>query len=359
MNEALKQADESVVDPRTPGLSPDKLVHVGERLAEHVQFHVYRYGKSELEDKVTRSVEDCVAFAREGNAWIQVIGLHEVKLIAELVEALSIHPLVREDVLNTLHRPKIESYDDLVLVTTKLLYWKEGADEFATEQLSVVLKEGLVVSFHESEPEQFQPVIERLSQPEGRLRKLGADYLFWALLDTSIDHYFPVFDRFEERMESIEEQLERDRTNIDSSAVFECRRETLRVYQAIRPLRDVMTKLQRLESPMLTEKSAAFFRDLVDNAWHALDEIDALREASAGMRDFHTAVMNNHMNQVMKVLTCFATIFMPLTFLAGIYGMNFKHMPELSWPWAYAVVWVAFLVVSGAMFLFFRRKGWL
>ncbi len=359
MESPIRMSD-PVVDPRTPGLSPDKLVHVGEQLADHVRFRVYRYDQSVLEEQETRSVKDCVAFAKgRKNAWIQVIGLHEVKLIARLTEALDMHPLVREDVLNTLHRPKIESYDDLVLVTTKLLSWEEDAEACRAEQLSVILTKHLVVSFHESEPEQFQPVVNRLSRPGRRMRLLGPDYLFWALLDTSIDFYFPVFDQFEERMESIEEQLEEDGSNVDSTAVYECRREILNVYRSIRPLRDVMVKLQRLESLLLTASTEAFFRDLVDNAWHALDEIDALRDASAGMRDFHTAVMNNHMNQVMKVLTCFATIFMPLTFLAGIYGMNFEHMPELTWPWAYAAVWGVFLAVSGIMFLFFRRKGWL
>lgn len=347
-------------DPRTPGLSPEKLVHVGARLADEVSFHIFRYGPDSLEDRTTRSVDECVSFsAEEANAWIQVIGLHEVTLIAQLTDALNIHPLVREDVLNTLHRPKLEKYDDLILVTMKLLFNDDDPDVFTTEQLSVILKERLVISFHESKPDQFIPLLDRMRQPRARLRAQGSDYLFWALLDTAIDHYFPVLERFEQQMEVIEEQLASDDARVESSTVFACRSEVLRLYQSVRPLRDVMSKLQRLDSPLLSQRTAAFYRDLVDNAWHALDASEALREASTSMRDFHTAVMNNRMNQVMKVLTCFATIFMPLTFLAGVYGMNFQHMPELSWPWAYSAIWLMFILVAVAMFIFFRWKNWL
>ncbi|MCB1063528.1 MAG: magnesium/cobalt transporter CorA [Verrucomicrobiae bacterium] len=347
---------------KAPGQSPGSLIHTGEKRTDQVVFTITEYDEESSECLATEDVSECVRFSDTRQVtWIHVTGLHDPERISELGHAFHIHPLILEDILNTDCRPKIEEFDEYIFVVAKLLYYDNATHTVDVQQLSLILlPDTSVLTFLESPSPVFDPVMERIqSGGGGRIRNSGADYLAWALLDTVVDHYFSVVDGVDLTLDEAEEKFEDDPDSLEASELYQLKKEVSALHRLVRPIRDIATILYRSESALISKSTHPFFRDLYDHAVHVLEQTEDLRENASSLRDFYLSQASNRMNEIMKVLTSFATIFMPLTFLAGIYGMNFKYMPELDWPWAYPALIGVFFVTAAVMFVLFRKKGWL
>jgi magnesium transporter len=291
--------------------------------------------------------------------WVNVAGIHQVEVFEKLGSCFSLHPLVLEDILNSDQRPKMEEYGDDLYLVLKMLSYDDDRDEVQAEQVSLVLRGNVVFSFQENEKNLFAGLVDRLRNGKGRIRKMGADYLLYAILDFIVDHYFLVLEKIGEGIEKLEEKLLSDPKTPTLQKLQQLKREMLFLRRWVWPLREVMSALERGELGQIREGTRIYLRDVYDHAIQVLDTIEIFREMLSGMVDIYLSSLNNRMNAVMKVLTIIATIFMPLTFLAGVYGMNFKYMPELEWPWGYPLVVAVMAGIGITMLILFKRKKWL
>ncbi|NIM04979.1 MAG: magnesium/cobalt transporter CorA [Armatimonadetes bacterium] len=342
------------------GLPPGALVHVGEKRTETVRISVLDYDEHHIEEKTQSTLDECLAFKDKPTVtWIDVTGLHDVKILERLGACYGIHPLVLEDILNTGQRPKLEDFGEYLFVVLKMLHHNVGKDELVSEQVSLILGSNFVISFQEAEGDVFDPVRGRIRNAKGRIRKVGADYLAYALLDAIVDNYFVVLEKLANRIEQVEEELVARPTLDTLQTIHKLKREMIFLRKSIWPLREVISGFQRLESSLICKDTEIYLRDVYDHAIQVMDTIESFRDILAGMLDTYLSSVSNKMNEVMKVLTIIATVFIPLTFVAGIYGMNFKYMPELEWHWSYPMVWGVMGAVAISMVVFFRKKGWL
>ncbi len=349
-------------DPRPPAAQPGTGPHVGERLVPEVQISVFDYGQHELREQEVASGAECVAFeGRDSPVWVRVTGLHETERIRSLLEAYHIHPLVQDDILNTTHGPKLEDFGDYLFITAKLLTLRPepGGDRFDLQHFSLILTRRALLSFQEAPSAVFDPVVARLRHGKGRLRQQGPDHLAWALLDALLDHYLLALDDLEEEVARLDESLTLPGAEVDLQEIYQLRAHTNFIYRTIRPIREVAVGLQHHEGDLTSGSLAPFLRDLYDHAWRAIETADHLREAVTSIREYHHAVLSQRMNEIMKVLASISTIFLPLTFIAGVYGMNFTHMPERDHPWGYPLVWVVFIGLGLGMYTYFRHRRWL
>jgi magnesium transporter len=291
--------------------------------------------------------------------WINVDGLHDTAMLEEIGQLFDLHPLVLEDILNTQQRPKSEDYEKHIFVVLKMLSFADESPYIRSEQVSLILGNGYVLSFQEVTGDVFEPVRQRIRSRKGRICKMGPDYLLYALADAIVDHYFVVLERIEEKLELLEDAVFEDPTVSTLAEIQRLKVELLRFRKAIWPLREAVNGLLREENELITEKTEVFLRDVYDHTIQVIDTVEGFRDTVSGLLDVYLSSVSNRMNEVMKVLTIIATIFIPLTFIAGIYGMNFEYMPELRIPWAYPLVWFAMVVVALLMITYFRRKNWL
>jgi magnesium transporter len=340
--------------------SPGTLAYTGVQKVERPQIDVIDFDRQDI--TVLEDVELAACFGyRESPTvtWIDVVGLHDVELVRRLGERFGIHPLVLEDVLNANQRPKLEDFDDHLFLVCRMLRTERGQTAVSSEQLSIVVGPGYVISFQEQPGDVFEPVRQRLRRPQGRLRQRSADYLAYALLDAVIDQYFLLAEAFGEAIEDLEDQLERDEASAVLGDIHLLKRELVLLRRAAWPLREITMSLIRSDSSLLDASTVPFLRDAHDHTQQVVDAVDSFRDLLAGLHDLMMANASNRLNDVMKVLTIFASIFVPLTFVAGIYGMNFAHMPELGWRWSYPLFWVVIAGIAGGMLVYFRRKKWL
>lgn len=315
-----------------------------------------------MKELQTGNVADCVAFeGKDSPAWIMVTGLHDVARISELLEAYGIHPLVQDDILNTNQPPKMEDFGSYLFITAKQLTQSNGgcAEPFDLQHFSLILTDRILITFHEAPSEVFAPVLQRIKEGKGIIRSRGPDYLMWALLDAILDYYLAALRRMDETVATQDEELTKPDPSVSLTDIHSLRTATHFLYRTVRPMRELVVSLQHSESDLLTPALTPFLRDLYDHSWHAIETADRLREAVTAMREYHQAVLAQRMNEVMKVLTALSTIFLPLTFVAGVYGMNFEYQPEFKWPWGYAFVWAIFLGIAALTLWFFRRRRWL
>jgi magnesium transporter len=289
---------------------------------------------------------------------VDVEGIHPVEIFEKLGTCFSLHPLVLEDILNTDQRPKVEEYGNDLYVVLKLLGYDDQKEEAVAEQVSLVLRGNIVFSFREKGGNLLTTLIERVRTGRGRIRKMGADYLAYAILDIVVDHYFLVLEKVGERIETLESRLLSEPKPATLQKIQQLKREMLFLRKWVWPLREVLSALGRGELAQTQESTRIYLRDVYDHAIQVLDTIEIFREMLSGMVDIYLSSLNNRMNAVMKVLTIIATIFMPLTFLAGVYGMNFKYMPELEWRWGYPTILVVMVAVAALMLALFRKKKW-
>lgn len=346
---------------KTRGLAPGEAVHVGTKKIEQIQITAIRYDETDIEEKQIRSAAECPPIAdQRAITWINIDGLHQVEVLEQLGERFGLHPLVMEDILNTDQRPKLEDYGEYLFVVLKSLYHsKSESGEPEIEQISLVLGPNYVLSFQERSGDEFEPVRQRIRSDKGRIRKMGADYLAYSLIDLIVDTYFLVLERLGERMETLEEELLTDPTTETLQVIHQLKQEMVFLRKSTWPLREVIGALERGEPPLIHETTGVYLRDVYDHTIQVIDAVETYRDMLSGMLDIYLSSISNRMNEVMKVLTIIATVFIPLTFVAGVYGMNFKHMPELEWPWAYPAVWLAMIAIAALMIVYFLRKKWL
>lgn len=341
------------------GLAPGSVVFTGTQRVDAVRLYRIRYDPDTVDEGPVDDPGELRPDSAPGVLWINVEGLHDTRLVQKLGEAFGIHALALEDIVNVHQRPHVVEYDDHVYASLRMLGWPEG-ETVQEEHVSLVFGAGWVVSFQERPGDAFDGVRERIRSPRARIRSRGADYLWNALMDAIVDHYLLVVDELVHQVEELENGVW---TAEDPSEIPErvqaLRRETLVVRHAVRPLRDVFAKLVGEPPEALSEEAWPFVNDVRDHLSRLSDTLDNLRDGLSSVMDTHLSIVSMRTNQVMKVLTVIASIFIPLTFVVGIYGMNFTHMPELDMPWAYPALLAFMTAMALAMLGYFRWKKWL
>jgi magnesium transporter len=342
------------------GLPPGTIVHVGEERSEKIKLSVISYDEVNFQEQEVDAVEKAVAFRKKGSVmWLNVDGVHKPEIIEQVGRSFGVHPLVLEDIADTGQRPKMEDFDDYIFVTLKMFRFGKKEKEIKTEQISLVLGNGFVVSFQEAEGDVFDPIRERLRNNKGRVRKAGADYLVYALMDAVVDNYFLIMEKLGETIEEIEDKLVINPTSETVQKIHGLKRQLIFLRKSVWPLREVISRLERSESPLILKSTFVYLRDVYDHTIQVMDSVDTFRDTLSGMLDIYLSSVSNRMNEVMKVLTVIATIFIPLTFIAGIYGMNFRDMPELGQAWGYPTTLLLMLAIALVMVIYFRRKKWI
>ena len=345
---------------KAPGSAPGLLIPTGERKVDAVRIRLIDYDREKIVEKTLEGVDESFPFVgRPPVTWVNIDGLHEVSVAQAVSEHFGVHPLAMEDVLSPRQRPKVENYGDHYLIILKMLSFDRDTDSVLAEQVSLVVGEKYLFSFQERFGDVFEPVRERLRHGKGRIRSRGTDYLAYALIDAIVDNYFRILESLGDTVEELEETVMDDPTMEDLHRIHHLRREMLVVRRAVWPLRECLGQLYRGEFDLVTEETQLFFRDVYDHTVQVIDTTETLREVLSGAMDLYLSGVSNRMNEVMKVLTIIATIFIPLGFFAGLYGMNFAYMPELGIRWAYPALLSFMLLIAGGMLWAFRRKGWL
>jgi magnesium transporter len=342
------------------GMPPGTLIHIGERKAEKVRISIFDYDATQFTEKEAAAIEECFQFKdRPTVTWINIDGLHEVEIIEKLGGHFGLHPLLLEDILNTDQRPKMEDFDEYIFFVLKMIYRRDKTGEMETEQVSLILGSNFVISFQEREGDVFDNIRDRIRKNKGRVRKSGADYLAYALMDAIVDNYFIVLENTDEKIETTEQQLTTNPTPATLQNIRELKNEMIFLRKSVWPLRELISSLERLDSPLVHESLEAYLRDVYDHTIQIIDTVESYRDMISGMLDIYLSSISNRMNEVMKVLTIFASIFIPLTFVAGLYGMNFEFMPELKWHWGYFGALGLMALIGIVLLLYFRRKRWL
>jgi magnesium transporter len=345
---------------KQPGARPGTLVHVGTQKTDRVRITLIDYAGQQLEQREIETVAELATKRSSPTVtWINVDGLHDTAVIEELGKVFDLHPLILEDVLSTQQRTKMEHYENCIFIVLKMLSLPDDSSQICSEQVSLILGTGYVLSFQEAPNEVFEPVRQRIRSHKGRICGRGPDYLLYALVDAIVDNYFVVLDKVGENLEILEDAVFENATASTLAEIQRLRVELLRFRKAIRPLRETINGLVREEDELISDNTRIFLRDVYDHAIQVIDTVEGFRDTVSGLLDVYLSVVSNRMNEVMKVLTIIATIFIPLTFIAGIYGMNFEYMPELKMAWAYPFIWLTMLVLALGMLWYFRRKGWL
>jgi magnesium transporter len=345
---------------RKAGLPPGSLIHVGEVKAERTKITVIDYDEQDFKEKGAETAEECFAFRDTATVtWINVDGVHDGEVIGKLGSCFGVHPLILEDIMSTGQRPKMEDMGSYIYIVVRMLSFQDRKREVQSEQVSLILGPNFVISFQESVGDVFDSVRERIRTGKGRVRKMGPDYLAYALIDAIIDNYFLVLEKLGEKVEEIEEELVSDPGRKTLQEIHVLKREMIYLRKSVWPLREVISGMTRSESKLVSESTGIFLRDVYDHTVQVIDTVETYRDMLSGMLDIYLSSISNRMNEVMKVLTIIATIFIPLTFIAGIYGMNFKFMPELEWRWGYFIVLGVMAGLAVWMLIYFKRKKWM
>ena len=345
---------------KTAGLPPGTPVFVGTRKTDEVKITVIDYDQEIVQTQVVSTVEEVFPYKETSTVtWINVDGIHNEMLIENLSRHYGLHPLVIEDILNTHQRIKIDVFDNYLFVVLKMYVHDEQDKATYIEQVSLLLGENFVLTFQEREGDVFDSVRDRLKHSKGRIRKVGADYLLYALFDAIVDSYFEVLEHFGEQIEAVEEELTSKPNKNMLKQIHALKRELIFFRRSVWPLRNVLNEFERQEMPFIQESTKIYLRDLYDHVIQVIETIEIFRDMMSGILDVYLSSISNKMNEVMQFLTIIGTIFIPLTFVAGIYGMNFQYMPELTWKWGYFAVLVLMAVIGGALLCYFRKKKWL
>ncbi len=342
------------------GLAPGTLIHIGEKRTEKTKITLIKYDETSFQEKEIGTAEECFSLEDARTIkWINVDGIHEIDIISKIGNHYNLHPLTLEDILNTDQRPKIDDYEDYIFIVLKMFYYLEEVNELAVEQISLIFRPGIVISFQEREGDVFNPIRERMRNTKSKITKNGSDYLAYALIDAIVDHYFVILERLGEKIEFLQEQLVSEPSEKTLRNIHQLKREMIFLRRSAWPLREIINKMEREDSPLIQESTTIYIRDVYDHVMQVIDTIETYREMVSGMIDIYLTSMSNKLNEVMKVLTIIATIFIPLTFICGIYGMNFQYMPELKWHWGYFAVLALMASIVIIMLIYFKKNKWI
>lgn len=342
------------------GLPPGTLVHIGEKKTDKVRIRLITFSESDFQE--TEGVVGSVTSSSRDPrtvTWLDIGGIHQLDVIETVGKSYDLHRLLLEDVVNTDQRPKLDDYGGYLFLVLKMLYPEEGGKLIRAEQVSLVAGPGFVLSFQENGIDVFGPIRERLRTGRGRIRSLGADYLLYSLIDAVVDNYFTVLELLGERIERLEDELVADCRRETLHTIHAVKRELLFLRRSVWPLREVISGLARGESSLIQPGTRMYLRDVYDHTIQVIDTIETFRDMTASMLDIYLSSISNQMTAVMKVLTIITTIFMPLSFIAGVYGMNFEHMPELNWRWGYPFALGVMAALGLGMLYYFKKKKWL
>jgi magnesium transporter len=348
------------INAKQIGLPPGTLVHVGQQKTEKPIITLIDYDQDSLESRTDITLEEAAAVKETTKvSWINVSGIHDTGLIEAFGKHFDIHPLALEDVLNTHHRPKIDEYEGFSLAILKMLFYDDQTQSITAEQISVLLGKNYVLSFQETEGDVFDGVRDRIQLGNGKIRQRGPDYLAYALIDSIVDSYFHILEKVGDRLEQIEDDLITNPEAELLSTIYHYKRELLLLRKSVWPMREVINQMHKEASPLIKKSTQIYLRDLYDHTIQVIDTLEIFRDAMTGLQDLYMSTVSNRMNEIMKVLTIMASIFIPITFIAGVYGMNFEYMPELKWRWGYFAVWGFMAGCAIAMLVYFRKKKWL
>ena len=343
------------------GLPPGSIVFTGQKNNEAASMSLFSYNETTHEEFNNASIAEIKKIINnEGKKqWININGLHDTSLIEQVGNLYNLHPLLLEDIVNPNQRPKVDEYDNCMYIVARMIYWDEQFNDLQTEQISFVLHAGGLITFQEKQRDIFDYVKNRIRTGKGRVRKTGTDYLLYALLDNLVDNYFLILEKLGDTMETLEEELFNNPKEKTLKTIHHLKREMIILKKSVWPMRDVINNLYRNENELINQSTHLYIKDLYDHILQINENIDIYRDMLTSNQEMYMSSISNKMNLVMKVLTIISTIFIPLTFIVGIYGMNFKFMPELSWEYGYPGVWIIMIIISLGMLFYFRNKRWL
>lgn len=345
---------------RSVGLSPGFVAAKDALIDDKISISLLEYGENEFKEQNFVSVKQSVErLNTQSITWIIVNSLSDKATLAYLGEQFKIHPLALEDILNTRHRPKLDLYDNQVFIICRSLFYNEQTSTLVDEQVSIVFSSNYVICFLQSDKEIFAPVKERLRKPQSRFRKQGADYLAYALLDVIVDYYLVILEQMDSDLDLLEEELMSAPHSKTLQKTRLAKRQMITLRKAIWPMRDVISRFQQLDTLLVSSNTKLYLHDVYDHTVQTIDMVEGFRDVVSGMVDVYLSSLNIRMNEIMKVLTIMSTIFVPLTFIASIYGMNFEHMPELHYRFAYPFVLSLMLAIALTMLYLFRKKRWI
>jgi magnesium transporter len=341
------------------GADPGTLVHTGARRVETVRFQLFEYD-GEVRERMPKSVPECFPFGPKGYVtWLNIDGLHDVEAVRSIGEQAHLHPLVMEDVLSTGQRPKVEDYGQQLYIVIRMLNYNETTDAIEEDQLSLILGDSYVITFQEEPGDSFDPVRARIRSGKGTIRGRGPDFLAYSLIDAAVDEYFTVIEKIGDRIEELEHRVLAEPGPETVNDVHHLKRELLVMRKAVWPVRDVLNSMIRDQTPLISADTRLFLRDAYDHIVQVIDNVETMRDLVSGMLELYLTSVSHRLNEIIKVLTIISTIFIPLTFIAGVYGMNFDYMPELRWKWGYPAVLLVMLGVAVVMLRYFRRHKWI
>lgn len=356
----MRKKEDVTTTADTIGLRPGELVHVGEKKVEQIKFDIIEYDETEINEQKDATIEQCLKTKEKPNvSWINISGIHDPNVIRNFGKYFGIHPLIQADIMNTELRPKFEIHPDYIFMILKMPNIDEKTGRLIIEQISIVLGKNFVLTFQEREEDIFNPIRKRIREAVGDIRKRKSDYLSYTIVDAVVDSFFGIMERVGETTEVLEEELMKNPTSKTLQTIHALKRQMVLLRKSIWPMRDVIDSLERSQSPLIENSTKPFLRDVYSHAIQVMDTVEALRELVGGMLDTYLSSVSNRLNEVMKTLTIIASIFIPITFIAGVYGTNFEYMPELAWQGSYFVMLGVMGIVTFVMVVWFRKKQWM
>ncbi|MEM3586000.1 MAG: magnesium/cobalt transporter CorA [Candidatus Jordarchaeaceae archaeon] len=342
------------------GLPPGTLVHVGKKPVGKVRITIIDYDEQHVIEKEVKTIDECFPFKNTPTVtWINIDGVHDAEIVEKIGNCFDIHPIILEDIMNTEQRPKIEDLGNYIFIILRMIHPNTKGKEIESEQVSIIIHSNYVITFQERPGDVFEPIRERIRSGKGRIRKMGPDYLAYSLIDAIVDAYFVISEKIGEQIGDIDEELITNPTQETLRSIHKLKRELLSLRRYTWPVREIINVLEKAESPLIKKSTGIYLRDVYDHTIQIIDTIEIFRETLSEMVDAYLSSINNRMNEIMKVLTVIATLFIPLTFIASIYGMNFSWMPELEWPEGYHIVLLVMAALGILMLIYFKRKKWI
>jgi len=345
---------------KTIGQVPGEPIFIGEQKVSKTTIQMIDYNKHTVTDIELNDIQEAIKQKDTSTVtWININGLHDTALIEKIGQAFNLHSLILEDIVNTGQRPRLEEYDDCLYIVLRMMFYQPQLGTVQSEQLTILLGKTYLLTFQEKPGDVFNPVRERIKKQKGRIRKVGTDYLAYALLDTIIDNYLVIIERLGDKIEDIEDDILKNQDNTVLSKINSYKREMNYLSKTIRPAKEFILQLSKLDSDLIKDSTRPFFRDLLDLASQAVETIDTYRDMLSDYLSIYNSQANNKLNEIMKFLTIFSAIFIPITFIVGVYGTNFDILPELHFKYAYFVMWAVMVIVVLGMLRFFKHKKWL